>query len=183
MWNERSLGFPWCFEFHDISILALKTHSYFQRNPRKAFSFLGACARPSTARLLGRVDTLSFDPRSSTPSLNGSLTGLLVRTCRFSLVARCTLPVCLSPDVLVEPFIFCAPDALLLLGPLLAESSGITSAEDSGLSLAPRRDEGALDFASDVAEGRLLFSAVFRAFAVVDMIVLYPLTPGILGKS
>ncbi len=83
---------------------------------------------------------------------------------------------------MVEPFILCAPDALLLWGPLLAESSGMTSAEDSGLSLVPRR-EGALDLAPDVAEGRLLFSAVFRAFAVVDMIVFYPLTPGISEKS
>ncbi len=59
----------------------------------------------------------------------------------------------------------------------------MTSAEDSGLSLVPRREEGALDLAPDVAEGRLLFSAVFRAFAVVDMIAFYPLTPGISEKS
>ena len=77
---------------------------------------------------------------------------------------------------MVEPFIFCAPDALRLWGPLLAESSGITSADASGLSFAPKRDEGALDLAPDVAEGRLLFSAAFRAFAVVDMIESYPLT-------
>ena len=83
----------------------------------------------------------------------------------------------------MEPFTFCAPDALFLCGPLLAESSGITSAEeDSGFSLAPRRDEGALDWAPDVAEGRLLFPAVFRAFAVVDMMIFYPLTPNTFKK-
>lgn len=110
-------------------------------------------------------------------------TGLLVRTCRFSLVARCTLPFCLSLNVVVEPFVFCAADALFLWGPLLAESSGITSAEDSGLSLAPRRDEGALGLAPDVAGSRLLLSAVFRAFAVVNMISFYPLATDIFEKS
>ena len=83
---------------------------------------------------------------------------------------------------MVEPFTFCAPDALFLCGPLLAESSGITSAEDGGLSLAPKRDEGALDWAPDVAEGRLLFPAVFRAFADVDMMVSNPLTPDTFKK-
>ena len=150
-----------------------------QRDLREAaFSFLEGRACPSSARLLCRVDTLSFDPRSSTPSPAGSFTGLLVRTCRFSLVTKCTFPVCLSPNIVEEPFIFCAPDALLW-GPLLAESSGITSAEESGLSRAPRRDGGALDLAPDVVDGRLLFSAVPREFAVVDMIELYPLVPGI----
>ena len=82
----------------------------------------------------------------------------------------------------MEPFIFCALDALLIWGPLLAESSGITSAEDSCLSLAPTRGEGALDLAPDVAESRLLLSAVFRAFAIVDMISFYPLTPDMFEK-
>ena len=112
----------------------------------------------------------------------GTFIGLRVRTCRFSRVARCTLPVCLSLYVVVEPLTFCAPDALVLCGPLLAESSGITSAEDWGLSLAPKRDEGALDWAPDVAEDRLLFPAVFRSFAVVDMMVSYPLTPDTFKK-
>ena len=84
---------------------------------------------------------------------------------------------------MVEPFTFCAPDALLLWGPLLAESSGITSAEESAFSLAPSRDDGALDLAPDVAESRLLLSAEFRAFAVVDMISFYPLALGIFPKS
>ena len=83
---------------------------------------------------------------------------------------------------MVEPFTFCAPDALFLCGPLLAESSGITSAEDSDLSLAPKRNEGALNWAPDDAEGLLLFPAVFRAFAVVDMMISYPLTPDTFKK-
>lgn len=82
-----------------------------------------------------------------------------------------------------EPFVVCASDAGFLRGPLLAESSGITSAEESGLSLAPKRDEGALDWVPDVAEGRLLFSDLFRALMVVDMMVPYPLTPDVLEES
>lgn len=72
--------------------------------------------------------------------------------------------------VLVPPLTFCASETVLLGGALLAESSGITSPEENGFSLVATRDEGPRDFAPDVVEGLLLFSATFRALADVDMV-------------
>ena len=71
------------------------------------------------------------------------------------------------------------PDTLLLCGGLLAESSGITSLEDRGLSFAATRDEGTRAFAPDVVGVRLLLSDALRIFLEVDMVDSYPLTPGI----
>lgn len=75
------------------------------------------------------------------------------------------------------------PDALLLWGALLAESSGITSPEENGLSIAATRDEGGRIFAPVDVEGRLLVSAALRAFAEVDMITFHTLGPATLDVS
>ncbi len=38
MWNERSLGFPWCFESHDISDMVLKICSFYRETHVKPSS-------------------------------------------------------------------------------------------------------------------------------------------------
>ena len=106
----------------------------------------------------------------------GTFTGLLVRIWKLSLVFNCALPVCRSLTVLLRPLTLCASDALFLGAALLAESSGITSPDDSGLSFAATRDEGPRSFAPEVVEGLLPVSAVCRALAEVDMVALRPLT-------
>lgn len=83
--------------------------------------------------------------------------------------------MCLSLTNTLLPFAFCTPDALLLKGALLAESSGITSPEENCLSFAATRDKGARNFAPDV-DGRLLLSAAVLAFAEVDIFRIYPFT-------
>ena len=157
--------------------------SLLQRNSRSTFfSFLEAGAGLSAA-LLPCLEGRSDGILSSASSLTGTFTGLLVRTCRLSLVAKCTLAVCRSLNLPLPPLTLLVPDAFLLCGGLLAESSGITSPEDRGRSFAASRDEGTRDFAPEVAEGRLLLSAALRAFVEVDMVDSNPLTPIILCVS
>lgn len=158
-------------------------HCRLQYNSRSTFfSFLGAGAGLSAGRI-SCLEATSDGPRSSTSSPLGAFTGLLVRNCRRSLVAKCILSVCLPPIVRPEPLTLLVPDALLLCGPLLAESSGITSEEDSGLSLPATREVGARSFAPVVVGGRRVFSAGLRALAEVDMLGLYPSKYVVLNAS
>lgn len=90
-------------------------------------------------------------------------------------MATFDLPVCLSLTVLLPPLTLCASDTVRFDGALLAESSGITSPEENGLSFPATRDEGPRNFAPDVVEGRLLFSAALRALVEVDIDGLCPL--------
>lgn len=145
-------------------------------NSHGKFFSLGARAWPSGVRLPGRTGNRPLGARSSMPSLEGILTGLLDRTRRWSLVAKCIFPICFSLTVLLLPFTFCASDTLLRFGALLAESSGITSPDEYGFSLAATRDGGALIFAPDVVDSRRLLSAAFLPLAEVDMSRIYPLT-------
>lgn len=172
MWNECCLWLPWsCVQHNQYD----NPNSKISCDPRIAFfSFLWAGACPCTAWLPCLDGTWLLGPLSSETSPAEGFTGLRVRTWRVSLVVCCILPVCRSLKGLEAPFDLCAPDAVLRGGALLAESSGITSPEESGLSFAAVRDEVTRDFAPNIVDGPRSCSALVRAVPAPDIVTFHP---------
>lgn len=98
--------------------------------------------------------------------------GLVVRTCKVSLVVSLdfTLLVCVSVVFLEYPLVLY--EGFGRYGALLAESSGTMSPEEPGLSLAVVREEGRRGFVSAVPFRRSLY-AVFRGLADEDILAVH----------
>ena len=121
----------------------------------------------------GRTGFSGLASGSITVSLVATLAGLLVRTCRVSLLVTRTLSD-LRSMLARDELLFCrGPDADREWPTLLAESCGSNSALETGRSLASAREEGTRGLADEDAAVLLSLLAALRAFPELDIAPLH----------